>query len=167
MNNTPMDPGKIGTSHTKEMQRGRFSGSGFWLGGLVLLLTAGGLFFAFGPRPEPPRVTVQHILISFAGARTLASRTKAEAEKRAGEILARAQNGEEFAALMKFSDDPSEGTFSLTNHGVAPQGNEFNRSAMVKSFGDVSFKLRVGAIRMVPFDPKDSPWGFHIIKRIQ
>jgi parvulin-like peptidyl-prolyl isomerase len=150
------------------MDRGRFSGSAFWLGGLVLLLTAGGLLFVFAPRPEPPRVTVQHILISFAGAGTQAGRTKAAAEKLAEETLVRAQNGEDFVALMKqLSDDPTEGSYTLTNEGVAPKPREYPRGAMVQSFGDVSFKLRVGAIRMAVFDPKLSPFGWHILKRIQ
>ena len=44
--------------------------SASWLVVAVVLIIAAGLFLAFGPRPEPARVNVQHILISFAGAGT-------------------------------------------------------------------------------------------------
>ena len=38
---------------------------------------------------------------------------------------------------------------------------------MVKGFGDVSFSLKVGEIKMADYDVKASPYGFHIIKRVR
>ena len=151
------------------MDRGRFTGSAFWLAGLVVLLTGAGLFVAFGPRPEPPRVKVRHILISFGGAAVPSIKTKAEAEKLAFEILDRARNGEDFEALEKrYSDDPNPSPYTISNIGIKPQTTgEMGRLELVKSFGDVSFKLRVGEIRMAAYDPPSSPFGWHIIKRIE
>ena len=67
---------------------------------------------------------IQHVLISFAGTRTEATRTKEEAEKLAMDILARAQAGEDFDALvMEYTDDPGgkstepRGSYSMMNTG--------------------------------------------------
>jgi len=80
---------------------------------------------------EPESIRIQHVLISFKGTRTAATRTKEEAEKLANEILKRAQSGEDFGALVKeFTDDPSgktttpPGTYSMLNHGCFPPVEE-------------------------------------------
>src|SRR5688572_16915624 len=66
--------------------------------------------------PEPQRIQVAHVLISFAGTRTNATRTQAAAEKLAYEVLARARKGDDFHKLIKdLSDDPGEGVYGLAN----------------------------------------------------
>ncbi len=121
------------------------------------------------PKAEPERITVQHILISFAGTRTEATRSKAEAEKLAGDVLTRVKKGEDFAKLVKdLSDDPGEGVYSMFNDGAAKRGeDEYPRRGMVPAFGNVGFKLEVGGVGMAPFDPQASPFGWHIIKRLR
>ena len=121
------------------------------------------------PAPEPDRITVQHILVSFAGTRTDATRSKAEAEALAGKTLARVQKGEDFGQVMKeLSDDPGPGIYSMCNNGQAPRSaDEYPRKGMVPAFGNVGFKLAVGEIGMAPFDPGASPFGWHIIKRLK
>ena len=42
-----------------------------------------------------------------------------------------------------------------------------SRDQMVPAFGNVGFKLKVGEIGMAPFDRRDSPYGWHIIKRVE
>ena len=118
---------------------------------------------------EPERIQLQHILISFAGTQTDATRSKAEAEKLAGEVLARVQKGEDFAAVVKqLSDDPGPGIYGLHNRGAKQlKRDEYPRDGMVPAFGNVGFALEVGAIGMAPFHPDDSPFGWHIIKRLQ
>lgn len=119
--------------------------------------------------PEPEHITVAHVLISFAGAGTEARRTKADAEKLAGDVLARAKKGEDFDKLMKdLSDDTGGGVYAMANIGVRPSNpDEFQRKGMVAAFGDVGFKLDVGGVGMSTFDPKTSPYGWHIIKRLE
>jgi hypothetical protein len=120
-------------------------------------------------QPEPEHITVAHVLISFAGTRTEAKRSKAEAEKLASDVLARAKKGEDFDKLMKdLSDDPGGGVYMMANRG-ARKGNpdEFMRDDMVPAFGDVGFKLDVGGIAMSDFDARKSPFGWHIIKRLK
>jgi len=119
-------------------------------------------------RPEPEHILVAHVLIAFQGTGTKATRTQAAAEKLAGEILSRARKGEDFNKLMRdFSDDPGDGAYGLANHKVNPVGEEYERRKMVPAFGNVGFKLDVGEVGMSRFDPKDSPYGWHIIKRLK
>lgn len=118
--------------------------------------------------PEPQHILVAHVLISFAGTRTKATRTKEAAERLATEVLVRARKGEDFNKLIKdLSDDEGEGVYGMSNHRVNPAANEYERSGMVPAFGDVGFKLEVGTIGMSVFDPRKSPYGWHIIKRLK
>jgi parvulin-like peptidyl-prolyl isomerase len=118
---------------------------------------------------EPDRITLQHILISFAGTQTDATRAKPEAEALAGKVLDRLKTGEDFTAVMKeLSDDPGPGLYGLANRGVRQQSpDEYPRDGMVPAFGDVGFALEVGGIGLAPFDPASSPFGWHIIKRLK
>ena len=118
---------------------------------------------------EPERITLQHILISFAGTQTEATREQAEAETLAKQVLERLQKGEDFGAVMKqLSDDPGPGVYSLANRGVRQQSqDEYPRDGMVPAFGDVGFALEVDAVGLAPFHPSASPFGWHIIKRLK
>lgn len=148
----------------------RRSSATSWLAGMVVLATAGTLFIAFRPRPEPDRVTVKQILISFQGATTKAKRSQTAAGKLAQETFRQAWEGEDFDALMNvLSDDPSDGIYSMYNKGVTADSsaNDSARVSMLPAFGDLCFKLRVGEIRMLSYDPNASPYGWHIIKRVK
>jgi hypothetical protein len=121
--------------------------------------------------PEPEHITVQHILISFRGRGTKATRSMEEAKKLAEEIFARAKK-EDFNELVKnYTDDSPPGIYKMANRGVQAAGPpvEYNRegkNGMVPAFGDVGFSLEVGEIGMAPYDERKSPFGWHIIKRI-
>lgn len=117
---------------------------------------------ALQARPElpVPSVEVQHILIAFKGAaRSTATRSKEEAEKLAAEVYGRAVGGEDFTALMKqYTGDPGPGTYPM---------DQQSRKGMVAAFGNVAWRLQVGEIGVGPYDAKDSPFGWHIIKRLK
>ncbi len=123
-----------------------------------------------GPKtPGPERVTVQHILVSFGDkipGKTIA-RTQDEARALASQLLERARQGEDFAALVKqYTDDQAPGIYAMCNTGMRPQSrDEYPRQGMVGCFGDLSFSLAPAAIGMCEFDAKRSPYGWHIIKR--
>jgi hypothetical protein len=124
---------------------------------------------ANSPTAEPDRITIQHVLISFAGAGTKATRTREAASLLAEETLQRARQGEAFDDLVAtLTDDSAPGIYSLCNTQVAqcPAG-EYPRIRMVPAFGDVGFSLAVGDIGMAPYDSTRSPYGWHIIKRLQ
>lgn len=120
---------------------------------------------------EPKRIEVQHILISFQGRGTTATRSQADAQLLAIEVLGKAQSGEEFDALVKeYTDDAFPGRYKMTNLGVDSDpmhGQEYKRDEMVAAFGDVGFKLKVGEIGLSNYHADKSPYGWHIIKRIK
>ncbi len=118
---------------------------------------------------EPERIAIQHILISFAGAGTPATRTREAAATLAGETLQRAQGGEAFEELVTaLTDDSAPGIYRLCNTNIAPRdADEFPRGRMVPAFGDVGFALAVGEIGVASHDPASSRYGWHIIKRLE
>ena len=114
-------------------------------------------------RPEitEDAIVVQHVLISFQGAprMTTVTRSKDDARQSAEKIWNKAMQGADFAALMKaHSDDTGPGEYPMT---------KATRSQMVRSFGDVAYRLRVGDIGVAQWDATGSPFGWHIIKRIK
>lgn len=114
-------------------------------------------------------ILVQHVLIGFQGSvrGKNITRTQAEAEALAQEILGKAQAGEDFDALVKqYTDDAYPGIYGLANTGVTPGTNEYPRGDMVKGFSDVAFSLRTGEIGMADYDAQTSPFGWHILKRV-
>ena len=118
--------------------------------------------------PEAEHILVAHVLVSFAGTKTKATRGQAAAEKLAYEVLAKARKGDDFNKLIRdFSDDEGEGVYGLANHRISPVGTEYERRKMVPAFGDVGFKLEAGSIGMSVFDAQKSPYGWHIIKRLK
>lgn len=121
-------------------------------------------------KDEPDSVVVQHILVSFKNkvrGKEL-DRTKKEAQALAEELLARAQAGEEFDALVKeYTDDQHPGIYRLTNRGAPLMQNSHERKSMAVYFGDVSFRLEVDEVGLAKYHPGNSPYGWHVIKRLE
>lgn len=124
------------------------------------------------PATPPEHIEVQHILIGYQGSipgKTV-TRTKAEAEKLAQEVLAKARAGENMDALVQqYTDDQFPGVYDLANDGVTPDAarQEYKRSGMVKGFSDTAFGLSVGNVGISNHDAQTSPFGWHIIKRLK
>jgi hypothetical protein len=129
------------------------------------------------PAPSPAAAAVaaehiklQHILISFAGKLPGKNVTRSQEEARAlaNQLLDRAKKGEDFDALVRtYTDDRAPGIYALANSGVVPAPGEFSRERMVPAFGNVGFSLAPGEIGMADYDPVTSPYGWHIIKRLE
>ncbi|HZI65027.1 MAG TPA: peptidylprolyl isomerase [Thermoanaerobaculia bacterium] len=115
-------------------------------------------------------IKLQHILIAFAGkvpGKNI-TRTEAEARQLAEEVLARAKAGEDFDTLVRtYTDDAHPGIYGLSNSGVPPAAGEFSRDRMVPAFGEVGFSIAPGEIGMAVYDARKSPYGWHIIKRLE
>lgn len=126
---------------------------------------------------EASHITVQHVLIGFKGsvAGKDISRSKEEAEKLAKEVLAKAVAGEDFDALVEtHTDDSPPGIYNMANFqqraDMANTNNDkkvFPRSGMVGAFGNVGFPLKVGEVGLAEYDPAESKYGWHIIKRLK
>lgn len=77
---------------------------------------------------EPDHIQVQHILIGFKGSvpGQPISRSKEEARTLAYDLLAQAQGGADFDALVrKHTDDSPPGIYGMSNKGVAPASGEY------------------------------------------
>jgi parvulin-like peptidyl-prolyl isomerase len=114
-------------------------------------------------RPEHPvsKVKLQHILLAFVGAMrgSESGHTKEEARALTSEVLARARAGEDFTVLMaQYSGDEGPGTYVLTQD---------DRDTYAEWFGDVGFRLAVGEIGVAAYQRSKSPFGWHIIKRLE
>lgn len=128
---------------------------------------------------EPSHVSIQHILISFGGilpgSSKLIRRSQIGAEKLANEVLERAKSGEDFDLMVtELTDDSPPGIYRIANYDqeVFMEGPDQARwvrprTGLVKGFGDVGFSLKVGEIGMAEYSASDSPFGWHIIKRIK
>jgi hypothetical protein len=120
-------------------------------------------------KDEPDVVVVQHILIGFkkkVPGKTL-DRSKKEAEALATELLRRAREGEDFEALItEYTDDTRTG-YVVTNDDAPLRARSYERAKLAVYFGDVAFGLEVGEIGMAKYHPGNSPYGWHIIKRLE
>src|SRR5262245_19102701 len=111
--------------------------------------------------PEPDKVVVQHLLISFAGKLPgkVVTRTQAEAKDLVHKLLDRARAGEDFDALVKqYTDDRHPGVYTMVGAGGSPGAGEYGRDQMVPGFGDASFRLQVGEIGLCDYDGVRSPF---------
>jgi parvulin-like peptidyl-prolyl cis-trans isomerase-like protein len=131
----------------------------------------GGAVSTTTPTKEPDHIVVQHILIGAKGSvrGKNITRTMEEARILAYALAESARKGEDFDALVRANtDDAFPGRYGMANRGVTPAGaNEYGRDNMVPAFGNVGFKLAVGEIGVADYDPQTSPYGYHVIKRVQ
>ncbi len=122
---------------------------------------------------EPQQVTVQHILVAFKRSvpGKKVERTKDEARALAEELVERARaakSDEEFTQLVeKYTDDSPPGIYLLTNEGAPTVAGGRSRRDMVARFGDVAFTLAIGEVGLAAYHGGLSPYGWHIIKRLE
>lgn len=123
-------------------------------------------------RVEPEHITLQHILIGFRDSvpGKGITRTKEEAATLAKDIVKKAKEGGDFDALVReYTDDQAPGIYKLANRGARANraAGEYPRDGMVPAFGNVGFALEAGEVGLAEYDPKSSPYGWHVIKRIE
>jgi foldase protein PrsA len=152
----------------------------------LLLILACGVLFGCGSkdesasketeatsaRVEADYIRVQHILIGFLGSIPGKSieRSREESQVLAQDVLKRAKAGEDYDALVQeYTDDSAPGYYWMANTGVSqkPGVQTFPRERMVKGFGDAGFALEVGEFGMAEYHAADSPYGWHIVKRVE
>lgn len=121
-------------------------------------------------RQEPEAVVVQHVLVSFddVGIRSV-TRTKDEAARVAAQVLALANAGRDFGELVRlYSDDRhGDGTYTVVNFGFRAGPDQMERDRLAPAFGKLSFSLEPGQTAVAEYDPVQSPFGWHVIRRLQ
>src|SRR4051794_36710054 len=108
---------------------------------------------------EPEHITVQHLLVGFAGSipGKRITRTQEEARTLAYDLLSQAKAGADFDAMVRqHTDDSPPGIYGMSNLGVAPARGEYPRNQMVAAFGDTGFPLQVGDFGIADYDPRKS-----------
>jgi hypothetical protein len=122
-------------------------------------------------RREPARVVVQHVLIAHGEAEVPGvTRTIPEAQELARLVLERARSGAKLDELVRlYSDDRNNnGIYSVANYGAPlEKSGEVARTSLVKAFGDLAFAMDVESIELVEYDAERSPYGFHVVQRLQ
>ena len=119
---------------------------------------------------EPSHVVVQHVLIAFEGASVPGvTRTKDEAKRLAQRVLAEARRGCSFDDLVRdYSDDRAKGgRYAIANWGVPSAFEETDRRTLVHGFTALAFSLAVGQVGLVEYDASASPFGWHVMKRLE
>lgn len=121
-------------------------------------------------REEPPVVEVQHVLISFAGAGLPnVTRTKDEAKALAERVYDLARGGRDFGDLVRlYSDDRhGDGFFRIANFGMPLAADTTERARLVRGFTRAAFSLEPGQTALVANEPAESPFGWHVIRRLR
>ena len=122
------------------------------------------------PGKEPDVITVQHCLIGFQGSvpGKPITRTKEEAKELAERLFKLLKDGDKFEEIInQFTDDSPPGIYKMTNNGVRQVPGAYARAGMVPAFGDTGFPLQVGEYGLAEHDSMKSPYGWHIVKRIE
>ena len=136
-----------------------------------LVLAIAGFVACSSEPKEPERVRVQQIVIGFHGSMgnyKKIQRSREDAEKLAADVLQRAKAGEDFDALVKqYTDDKPPGILQLWNEGSLPPEGFLPRRILPEALGDLAFQMAVGDIGMASYDPKRSPMGWHILRRLE
>ncbi|MET0795201.1 MAG: peptidylprolyl isomerase, partial [Polyangiaceae bacterium] len=116
---------------------------------------------AHPPSDNATRIKAWHILIAYKGAEGAdpkVTRSREEAKALAEHVDIQARAGADFAELVaKYSDDPK----AKINKGNL---GELTRTSMVKPFTDAAFGLMK---QEIGYDPVETAFGFHIIKRTE
>lgn len=109
---------------------------------------------------EPPKITVKHILIKFAGSKSAEpsiTRTREEACMRATEAKEKLIGGAEFDDMVKEYSD--EAGAASRNGSVG----SVERQNLVKPFADAAFELGLNMMS----DIVETEYGFHLIVRTE
>ena len=130
---------------------------------------------------EPDRVLYNQILISFAGAKgnRNSTRSREQARRLAHTLVARLKAGEDYLRLMNdYSDDCSaasgkaNGPYVACNIGVEHRLRpdnlpEIPRGDLERDVGDAVFSMGINEARLVEYDERTCPWGWHILHRVR
>ena len=124
---------------------------------------------AGSPGAEPQRIQVQHVLVGFSGSvpGKRITRSQDEAKTLAYDILKRAQGGADFNALVReHTDDSLPDIYAMSNKGSPPARASSRGRGWWPRSATWASPCRWG-YGVADFDPRSSPFGYHVIKRLK
>ena len=123
-------------------------------------------------RAAPRRVRLKQVIVPWAGAKGAkdVKLSREDAEKRARVILKMAQAGEEFDRLVAnnhFDRFPSSLTIVQAGERRAGVGRVYVRGELPPAVERLAFNLDVGDVGLCEFHEKESPYGWHVVLRVE
>ena len=101
-------------------------------------------------------------------ARASARHILVEKEEMCEELKTQIEAGGDFDALVKeYTNDSFPGIVTIKNRGVAHGRGEYPRDGLASRFSDVAFSLEVDEIGLANYHAGTSPYGWHVIKRLE
>jgi hypothetical protein len=122
-------------------------------------------------RVAPRRVKVKQILVRWSGAPggQGSKLDRSEAELLARALLERARGGAEFDRLVANETDAGLAVEVLTvvADANARGAGEYSRADLPPALGELVFNLDVGEVGLCRFHEKESPYGWHVVLRVE
>jgi NIMA-interacting peptidyl-prolyl cis-trans isomerase 1 len=109
---------------------------------------------------EPDRISVKHVLVRYAGAKSAPAtltRTREQACLRAEEALSKLKQGVSFSEVVRLY---SEESGAETRDGSI---GTIERTSVAPPFADAAFELQIRELSAVV----ETPFGFHLILRVE
>jgi hypothetical protein len=69
--------------------------------------------------------------------------------------------------VKQYTSDSYPGIYKLTNRDAPIMGGAYQRKEMASRFGDVAFDLEIGEVGLASYSVTGSPYGWHLIKRLE
>jgi len=124
-----------------------------------------------GAATKANRVVATEIIIAFKDINPKAARSKEEAESLAKEmyqkINAPAAPKDTFATLRKQSDTPGTGMLAIFQGAGRKLPTDRAKGSVAPALGEAAFLLKVGEVKLLPYDPAKNPDGWRIVKRLE
>ncbi|MHC4163124.1 MAG: FG-GAP-like repeat-containing protein [Planctomycetota bacterium] len=122
-------------------------------------------------RVPPRRLKVKQILVRWSGARGAqgVERDQAEARKLARHLTRLARRGETFQRIVATEPDAGLEVEVLTvvaDAGTRRAG-EYSRADLPTALSELVFNLDVGEVGLCEFHEKESPFGWHVVMRVE
>ncbi|MDH3591529.1 MAG: peptidylprolyl isomerase, partial [Planctomycetota bacterium] len=125
------------------------------------------------PRPEARRVRLKHIHIPFEGAKDAPKGIpldKAGAAAIAREVMQRLGAGEDFGQIgaeRHYTKSRYKATFSLVESTVRLKRGDLRRDNVPKALARLAFNLELGQAGVCEYHEVESPYGYHVLLRIE
>jgi uncharacterized protein YjiK len=123
-------------------------------------------------RPRPARVIVKQIHVPWRGAQGAppVNATREKAREIAEGVLERLERGEDFDQLARefhYTDSKLPARLRIAADGFKVHSGEFKERDLPMAVANLAFNLDVGETGLCEFHREESPYGYHVLLRIE